>query len=542
MFSHPCRWLFLVCTALLSACNSNGSAPGSSVSNDDQTASQTVDGSYNDDQNSAAILNNDGLEAPKAPTLNIASFHRHLEFSWNNQSTDQTASLIAYNRRSGIETLIADQLSNIDSPYQLPISSHELAWHDMQYRVQICSSNDQCTSSESVPVITLLASTIDTVQAESNSASDNYAHSMAINASGNVLASLVPGASQVHMHFELPHGWINASQIPLYTNELSHLRAASFESVSMSLSSSGDTLAVAGVNNTDGAVLVVFDRLGENWIQTAQLNPFQLSQQALLSAHFSSNAINIQLAENGEQLLVSLQESTTQTEHNTNGISALLSLSRTGSSWRMEHTLPLAANGASRLPAFSASADLQTLFTLSDNNGDVIVDRYKLSANQWQSVASLSLSMLQASSDIALQTSADGDALLIGGWERGATDKTPVLWHYQAYDNAFELLTSIREPATIDTMAQYRLATDANLQHLAIGWQSTDDADLSVYYQEQQAWVHALSLPDSLNISAKSALAQQVKFSADGTTLLVSSSQSLASPAQRTGGFIRVFQ
>ena len=542
MFSHPCRWLFLVCLALLSACNTNGSAPGSTVSNDDQTASQSINGSYNDNQNSAAILNNDGLEAPEAPTLSIAGFHRHLEFSWNNQSTDQSASLIAYNRRSGIETLIADQLSNANGPYLLPISSHTLAWHDMQYRVQICSNNNQCTSSESVPVIGLLASTIDTVQAESNSASDNYAHSLAINASGNVLASLVPGANQIYMHFELPHGWIQASQIPLFSNELSHLQATSFNSVSMSLSSSGDTLAVAGVNNSDGAVLIVFDRLGENWIQTAQFNPFQLSQQALLSAHFSSNAINIQLSDNGEQLLVSLQASANQNEDNANAISELLSLSRTGASWRTEHTLPLAASGASRLPAFSASADLQTLFTLSENNGDVILNRYKQSANQWQSVASLSLSMLQASSDIALQSSADGEAVLIGGWERGTADKTPVLWHYQAYDNAFELLTSIREPATIDTMAQYRLAADANLQHLAIGWQSTDDADLSVYYQEQQAWVHALSLPDSLNISAKSALAQQVEFSADGTTLLVSSSQSLASPAQRSGGFIRVFQ
>jgi len=243
------------------------------------------------------VLADDGLSAPAAPTLSISATAGALNFKWFDWRTDAKpatrTTLFEYNTRTRQETELSTDIEPGDLRFTLPITPHQFAWNANSYRIEICSS-ENCISSLRVPVGTLLSHSVTAVTPNSADLSPSFGDDLAINADGTIAVASSPMSSSASVLHHINQRWV---QISTLSSE--YFSIASDSDMKISLSASGDTIAIASVASAAKPIIVIYDRLGENWIETGVITPFE---PATSTQQWNTASLSLQLSDDGDRL------------------------------------------------------------------------------------------------------------------------------------------------------------------------------------------------------------------------------------------------
>jgi len=136
------------------------------------------------------------------------------------------------------------------------------------------------------------------------------------------------------------------------------------------------------------------------------------------------------------------------------------------------------------------------------------------------------LNAINPSIDIKIVSSHDARQISLAAWElNGDSRRSAVAWKFEKRATGWIVIDSVSMPPTADQTAELRLASDAQMQSLALGWQALANANLAFYAVEDQHWRHQFSLPEGLNLNRSVALAQSIVLSADNSTVLIGTSK-----------------
>jgi len=247
----------------------------------------------------ASVPLNDGggLVAPTAPTLSVSSTASTLHFKWgdwvNNSADVISTTLYAHNERTEQELAVDVDINAGDLDVTLPVSAHRMAWDALSYRIEICTE-DNCLSSLRVKASSLLANTLSAITPNNASLRNSFGDDLALNQQGNVAVVTSPATHNAVVLFHIDRRWI----------ELSTLSSQNFvrsnnSRLHVSVSASGDTIAIASVASQINPIVSVFDRLGENWIETSTLSPYNTS---IPTQGWDIDSVSLQLSDNGNRI------------------------------------------------------------------------------------------------------------------------------------------------------------------------------------------------------------------------------------------------
>jgi len=482
-------------------------------------------------------LSNDGLLAPPAPVLTAIARPGELQFSWSKHLPDTRVYLYQrvdlHGTSNHNSTLLEVQPEADDNSLLLNINAHRLAWYQQHYRVEFCTI-DSCVSSRWVSVLNLADDAGEVLAPAVALKSERFAEHVALNGDGTLLAVAAPLEGVVHLFSLHDNSWTKLDPIlqdSLPVSKTRHLKLA--------LSSSGDTLVVASLDPSTRAIfdIIITERLGESWLETERLTP------TLDINHQQVNNLQLQLSADGDRLLLGVQHKMTN---------SLIHYARTDVGWQLQDSIRI-PDGHQRLPAFSASRSLNTVQTLSQaTDSTLVLHSWQWTVDHWLISGQLTVPMVQSTNDVAIASAADGSSVLIAAWEStSSTTQTPVLWRYQHMpipigrnkssisdtDQSWLAVESRRAPPVDMTGAQLRLASDARLDSVLFGWQSSDDALINVLFQDRQHWRTALILPTTLRTLVKGPFAGSMALDASGNTAVIG-----MSPSRRNNQSLQVGQ
>lgn len=484
-----------------------------------------------DNSSTTADLSNDILIAPTAPTLSIAAAPGALQLSWvdrDNASSDAVTqiSLYEYNIVSQQETLITALDDVTTSSYIHTIKPHQLAWDSTSYRVEICTAQN-CLSSERQAVGDLLVDAIGGLTANDNQLSVSFGDDVALNADGTVALVSSPLNASALVFFNVNNQWIQAST--LTSQAFSN---ADISNMKVSVSATGETLAIVSVSQRSAPQVAIFDLLGENWIETATINAFN-SNSATQS--WDTSSIRIKLSSNGERLVFGVQEANPSANDTNNFYNRLWVYDRRQLSWAQAALLSVPVQHI-RLPAFAGNSDLTQVFTISALNAGLYLSEFNAASGAWQLASQQFLSVIEPSIDSTLASSGNGQQIALAAWETQSDgQRAAVAWRLAKSGEQWIGTDSVKLAPTSNARAQLRLAADSSLNNIAIGWQASSDANLAFFDNQDTGWQHLFSVPEALNLTRNIGLAQSVAFSADNSTVLIGTSNT------GTGGVVTVF-
>jgi len=301
----------------------------------------------------------------------------------------------------------------------------------------------------------------------------------------------------------------------------------------LSVSATGDTIAVASASSNTQPIIVIFDRLGENWIETTTISPFE---QTAIAQNWDHESMNIQLSNNGDRIAFAAQPSVKSVNKFDDRGNQVLIYDRSTVTWTRTASLSIPVE-YSRLPSLSTSDSIDKVLVLSALRGSLYLHEFSQSNNQWTESSSQLLESVYASVDTQIVSSMDASLVSIAGWEQDrAARRSPVAWKFERRAAGWISTDSIRLPPTKDESARLRLASDAQLQSVAIGWQAHADANIAFYETYDGRWQHQFSVPESFELNRSIPLAQSVVISADNSTALIGTSDN------EKGGLVSSFR
>jgi len=477
-------------------------------------------------------LENDGLIAPVAPTLSILAAPGALRFVWKDKHNEETTeltkiALYQYDYRSDIETQIDATIETTDTQYTQTIGPHQLAWDSTSYRIELCTS-DNCLSSMRMPIKDLLSNAVTPITPDNTQLSNSFGDHVALNATGNVAVITSPAQASAVVLFHVADRWIQAST--LTSNQFATQTGATMRAA---LSASGDTIAIASIANNTKPNVVVFDRLGENWLESSSM---LLNTSNTLAQNWYTDSLVIDLSDDGDRVAVAAHSVVSANNALNSGNNNVMIFDRGTTSWVNSATLSIPAQHT-RLPAFSTSADIDRVFILSALTGSLYLNEYALSANSWGNTKPQFIGAISPTADNIVVSGSNATEIAIAGWEASSSSgRAPVVWRFQKLAGSWIASDSVKLPTTTAATASLRLAADSQLSSIAIGWQAANSANVAFYGQTPLGWQHYFSVPDAFNLNRNLALAQSVAISADNSTAFIGTSNT------GNGGMVSAFR
>jgi len=458
----------------------------------------------------------DGITAPATPSLSISASAGALNFKWVDWRTNAkpTTSIILYEYNSRTEQEIAagTDIKADDLKFTLPVTPHHFDWNAVSYRVEICSV-DNCVSSLRVPVRTLLSDAATTITPSNSDIAPSFGDDLAINAQGNVAVVSSPIMSSAAVILHNDQQWVQAS-----TLASQHFSEATDSGMRVAISASGDTVAIVSASPTTNPVIVIFDRLGENWIETAAITPFN---PLAIARQWNTASMSLQLSDNGDRLVFAAQPELISVNKMNDQYNQVLIYNRSSINWTPSAILTVPPRHT-RLRSTSATGDIDKVIALSALDNSLYLHEFSLSAGQWRETSSQRLDAIYPSIDTQVVSSHNAALISLAAWEADSgAHRSAVAWKYEKRSSGWIPIDSIRTPPTADQSAKLRLASDAQLQSLVIGWQAQAAANLAFYAEYNQHWQHQFSVPEGLITNRTLPLAQSVAVSADNSTALI---------------------
>lgn len=523
--------IFCIGSIALTACQSESSTTTTDSSPDPQPARPSLTDPL------VADLTNDSLLPPAAATLAITSEPGFLNLTWGSIPGLQKASIYSFDTVEGLEVLVAQSNDNTTQSLKLPSRTHQRAWQNEQFRVELCDSND-CVSSARISIAGLVETSVQRVLPSVFVQGERFADNVAINASGTLMAVSLPTQGAIDLYLRPATLWVNAQRISLESNTQPSTR-----SITLGLSPSGDTLSALVSDGQGIAELKIIERFGEGWFETTSL---VLEGVTNTIANEVNDEIldSLSISEDGNLILIS-------TKNN------LFTSSRTTVGWTAPNRLQ--ANQFQPLrPAFTERfSNEATLKSVSANHAHTrLFTAHSLDQSLWLSVweqlpgssatpvwnktSAYAINNVDSAKEVSIQSDSRGDRLVLAGWElNNNVEHTPVLWRYQipsvlafneTSNEELSVIDSLRFPfAAIDAAVLHFSADDA-LNNVVLGWQSLEsgtsepDAVLINYQYSTTAmrWLTKLELPEMFPTFAKQSLIRSALLSPDGSTMIIS--------------------
>lgn len=556
--------ILLTCAAIgfLPACQNQGSAtPQLQGATPGDALSDKPTGSSNGD------LTNDSLEPPASPSLSITSRPGFLDLNWHSERKQQAVSLFEYDTLTGTETLLAEYDESARRSATLPSRTHLRAWHRTQWRVEVCDE-ESCISSQRQALTEHAGQTIRALRPSVFVENERFAQHAALNQDASLLASALPVEGSIELYFIIADESTAGQRLRLRSTELSTTRQ-----LTLALSSNGDTLAVliSDPETEPSRDIRIIERLGEAWVETGALTVPTTATPALspVATSAARSPATLAVSADGNRIFLSDQ-----------GVSWLYR--RQSTNWSDAHQLSLRhqpaedaqSATASSSPAFTARFDEQALLRASTTSPDMdrVYTLHSLDQTLWLSLWRPSV---DASADAsaeerwtkkdawmvsgfavdrgaAIQVEADGSRIVIAGWEPEPGSSglhTPILWRFEIPESTgatpsmpLDATDSLRMPPTEHAEPLIRLSADSTLNTLVLGWHTpgelAPDASVSTYRYDDtlRRWLPLMELPEIAPTLAKSAFAELLVLSADGSTLIMGDGQGLhQTPADRAG-------
>jgi len=481
---------------------------------------------------SAITLEDDTLVAPDAPSLSIQAGPGALEFLWEDKHNDTSASittisLYQYDYRTELEVAVDATIAPTDTSYVHKITAHQLAWDSSSYRVEICTQDD-CLSSVRVPVKDLLSNAVDPITATDSQSAHSFGDHVALNATGNIAVATSPANARALVYFHIAERWFQASTLTSdqFTNQ-------SNATMRVAVSASGDTIAIASIASNARPQVVVFDRLGENWIETSSVNLITANN---VTQSWYPDTLALALSEDGNRLAIGAISPNQSPNNSANTNNRVMIFDRGAINWVSTTNLNIPAQHT-RMPAFSTSAALDRVFVLSAMTESLYLHEYAIGNNGWNVAAPQFIDTINPTVDNIVVSSANGMQVVVAGWESESNSRfSAVAWRFQKSADSWVVSDSVKLPPVALTAATLRLAADASLSSIAIGWQAAGSANLAFYNQNQTRWHHLFSVPEAFNLNRDLPLVQSVAISADNSTALIGTSDT------GNGGVVSAFR
>lgn len=487
------------------------------------------------DQNNFQVsgsLADDILIAPPEPLLSIQAAPGALNFIWEDRNNNaQTAvariSLFEYNFRTDVETQIDTSIDTTSTQYTHQVTSHQLAWDSISYRVELCTTDD-CLSSMRVPISGLLSNAVTPITPVNAQLSNSFGDNVALNATGNVAVVTSPAQASAVVLFQIANQWIEASTLTSI-----NFADQTGATLRVALSASGDTIAIASIADNSGPTVSVFDRLGENWFETSSL---AVSSSNIQTQNWFTDSLFIDLSDDGDRLAVAAQSEVNPNNNVLVNNNNVMIFERGNSNWVTTAALTVPTQHT-RIAAFSTSANLERAFVLSALSGSLYLNEFALTANGWGTAEPEFIGSISPTADNIVLSSGNASEIVIAGWEvESNSSRSAVAWRFNNLAGSWVANDSVKLPPTNATNASLRLAADAQLSSIAIGWQALNSANLAFYAQDQQRWQNLFSVPEAFNLNQNVPLAQSVAISADNSTALIGTSNS------GNGGLVSAFR
>lgn len=483
--------------------------------NDDASTQADTNTSTNNQINTP--LGDDILIAPLEPTLRIQAAPGALEFAWQDRHNDTATAiteinLYQYDYRSELEVAVDATIDPNSSRYTHSITAHKLAWDSASYRIEICTQ-DNCLSSARMPINDLLSNAVVPITASDTKLSNSFGDQLALNAEGSVAIVTSPDNASALVFFHIADRWIQASTLvsDSFTTQANSV-------MRLDTSASGDTIVIATIASNSRPVAVVFDRVGENWIETSSIIPVATNNA---SQNWFADTLAIALSDDGDRLAIAALSPGQSASSAANTNNRVMIFDRSTLDWTNTTSLSVPAQH-NRLPSFSTSASIDQVFILSALNRNLYLHEFAAGTNGWANAEPQFISAVTPTVDNIVVSSANGTELAIAGWEREIDSRfSAVAWRLRKTAGSWIANDSVKLPPVALTAATLRLAADATLASIAIGWQGTNSANLAFYADNQQRWQHLFSVPEAFNLNRDLPLAQSVAISADNSTALI---------------------
>lgn len=462
-------------------------------------------------------LGDDALVAPLEPLLEIQPAPGALNFTWHDRDNDASTpiteiNLYEFDFRTEVEVAVDTIIDPSSSSLTVAVTPHQLAWESVSYRVEICTQ-DNCLSSARKPIKSLLSHVVAPITSANSALANSFGDQVALSSTGNVAVVTSPEQASALIFFHVADQWIQAS---ILASDSFIVQADS--TMRVAVSASGDTVIVATISSNTIPKVVVFDRLGENWVETNSIVPIATNDSTL---RWNVDTLAVALSDNGNRLAIAAQSANQAINALPTNNNRVAIFDRGVANWVNTANLTIPLQNF-RLPKFSSSATLDHVFTLSELDANLYLHEHTLSSGTWATSAPQFISEIIPSIDNVIVSSGDGRELAIAGWEIESDARVAaVAWRFQNIANLFIASDSVRLPPVALTVASLRLAADAELASIAIGWQAPSSANLAFYGQNQQRWQHLFSVPDAFSLTRNLPLADSVAISADNSTALI---------------------
>lgn len=158
-----------------------------------------------------------------------------------------------------------------ENTVRLPSRTHQRAWHSEQFRVELCNRKT-CISSPRMLISTLAAGSARYLYPSVFVQDEKFADRIAFNTTASLMAVSLPVQGVIDLYIKSDNLWLSNQRILLDSEALSLTRT-----ISLSLSPSGDTLAVLINDTQSDAEIKILERLGEAWFETTSLRLEKLS-------------------------------------------------------------------------------------------------------------------------------------------------------------------------------------------------------------------------------------------------------------------------
>ncbi|MFK7854392.1 MAG: hypothetical protein AB8B79_09780 [Granulosicoccus sp.] len=531
-------------------------------------------------ESDASLLSNltdDALIPPAAPQLQVSAIPGNLLLNWSTPEGTDEITLYSYDLTTQVEQTVDVDIDPLSTELLLPSKTHLRAWHREQFRLEFCANN-KCTSSQRVTINGLASQTITQIKPAVFIENERYAQDIAINDTASVLAISRPTQGSVDIYIQPDQQWLLTQQINFSGLDLSLTRQ-----IYLTTSANADIIAALLIDpaKEQDTQIRILQRLGEAWLETAQLTPAHNNPDAsnlatLQSEDHSSlsDRVSLQLSANGNRLLARIDNAVSTFSYGSTGWSADQELTNTASvdidtANPSLNELLIDTSDGMQLLDINGSALLDRLFTLHEKNDQLWLTHWQQlsEADVWQQSQTVLVSGLRPSHDVQIKSDESGNRIIIAGWELSSMDThTPVMWRYQVTlpdtnflpeQNLPGLLLSVVDSLRLAPtpglfLPSLKFAGSKNLNMIAIGWQSPvstrvgdlQDASLLTYryHEESRRWLTALELPEAIPTLAKRSFAGNVVVSADARTLLLSAQSSASGQSYKLSNGLLLLQ
>ncbi|MFK7858868.1 MAG: hypothetical protein AB8B64_08610 [Granulosicoccus sp.] len=518
--SSLCLMSLMTIVASLAGCDGQSTADADVVAQDD-VLEVGVDETTRVD---------DALIAPAQPRLQIGATPETLILTWEVDRSDQLANIYQYDASNGEESLVHSGITAQTNSFSVPSHAPSRRWHAQQFRVELCDSQD-CVSSERVAISPLMAATTQTLRPAVFMRGERFAKSVTTSDDASLIVSTLPTEGAIQIHFHIRKQWVAADPVRLDM-------AISSSLLDVASSNTGDTLAVL-IRDSSNAVqagsLRILERLGEAWIQTAELSvPAVTTLDSQTHLTLSSSADRVSL-------------------HTTNN---LYVYEQDNIDWSLQSTLPAPPEGSWATSFNAASSNRIYAILRQSSHLWLVLFQWQGEADaaQWRESYRHLIQGIASDDHVFIQGDDQGSSMLIAGWDGTVREeRSPVLWRYRfdetslsGSEPALLVADSFRMAPTLDGNAELRFAASDSLDTVALGWHSPndDDAQLSTFTfnAQDQRYRAALELPQDLSTLAKQSFARDIALSGDGKTLLVSTIPGGATPSTNRAGELLILR